>query len=437
MLGYRLLPEEKIAALEKNEKLLRQQIKAAIRFINEVTEGNTNAQYEYDDENDELRKSLLKMQQSLNAYRAVELQNQWESVGLSKINDLLRIQYDSIQEFSVAVITELVRYLNANQAGLFVANEDEQGNVFLELTACYAYNRRKYLDKIIKPGQGLLGQVYLEKEYLYITDAPDKYVTITSGLGEATAKSLLIVPVKNNDIVSGVIEIASFNTFKPYEIDFVNKVGSSIAVVLASIKSATHTQKLLQAYKEQNENIRAQEEELRQNLEELQATQEKQREIEQELRKSKELIEQKLKEQDLQAEKMVEHMDKFRKVLIEVLNELPQKIFLKDSEGRFVLVNNAVAAAHHTTPSKLLGTSDFDHFPPEEAQSYRNAEIEIIKSGKKKIYEHEEKISGERKILRTMKMPFYIHHLDQMGLLGIQTDITELVELKNKINNPA
>ncbi len=139
----------------------------------------------------------------------------------------------------------------------------------------YSENREAQIkEKRIEIGEGLVGQAVLEKEYIYLTNVPDNYVSITSGLGQANPKSVLIIPLKSDEKVLGVMEFASFKIFNEYEIEFLEKVGENIVASIISAQINEKTSYLLEQSQQQTEEMRAQEEEMRQNMEELQATQE-------------------------------------------------------------------------------------------------------------------------------------------------------------------
>lgn len=232
----------------------------------------------------ELQDHLRKLEVS----QQEEQQRNWASQGFTQFASILRRNED-LKQLSDELLKELTKYLSANQGALYVV-EGEKEELRLELKACYAYSRKKYIEKSILPGEGLVGQSYLEQDTIYISDVPKGYTHITSGLGDATPANILIVPLIANDKVEGVLEFASFATFPAHVTAFVEKLGIDIAATLSISRINSLTRRLLEESREQTEQMRSQEEEMRQNMEELAATQEEMQRKEQEyLRRIQEL----------------------------------------------------------------------------------------------------------------------------------------------------
>ena len=219
---------------------------------------------------DELKNNLKKIEEG----RIADQQRRWSSEGMAELGEILRKDYAELQALYDAVITKVVKYMGANQGGLFVVESNEQGNEVLELKACYAYDRKKYVNKTIEKGEGLTGQCWIEQDEIYITEIPAQYVHITSGLGEATPNALYLSPLKVNDQIVGVLELASFTKLEDHQRALVQEMTELIAGHILSAKTNTQTRELLIKTQQMTEEMRAQEEEMRQNMEELQATQE-------------------------------------------------------------------------------------------------------------------------------------------------------------------
>ncbi len=220
--------------------------------------------------------SIHEMRENLQSIARENTERNWLNEGYAKFAEILRNTSRDREIFYETVIAELVRYLSVNQGGIFVVNHESGDNVsIMELKASYAYQRKKFLVRKIHKEEGLVGQAWREKDIVYVTDVPDEYADITSGLGQSKPKSILIVPLITNDEVLGVLELASFEEFPSYKKTFVDKVGESIATTIARLKVDMETQRLLDESQYMAERMKAQEEEMVQSMEELVTTQEK------------------------------------------------------------------------------------------------------------------------------------------------------------------
>jgi PAS domain S-box-containing protein len=285
---------------EAIEKML-DGLKKKVEFAENIGKGNYDTDFQLLSEEDTMGEALIQMRNNLKQAADDDRKRNWATEGLAKFADILQSRNDNLSELSDNIISNLVKYMGANQGALFLINDDNEQDSFIELVACYAYNRKKYLNKRIELGEGMTGQCVLERDTIYMSDIPDDYLRITSGLGDALPRNLLIVPLKINENIFGVVEIASFETIEPYQVDFVEKLGESIASTISSVKINSRTKRLLEETQMQAEQMRAQEEEMRQNMEELSATQE---EMHRAQRRSEEALqEMKAKERDLYAMK--------------------------------------------------------------------------------------------------------------------------------------
>mgnify|MGYP000462906095 CR=1 FL=1 len=250
-------------------------------FIEQLRAGNTEMDYDLRDAGDVTGKALIDLRDSIKKNKEEEQirkkedqQRSWINEGLANFSDILRKEVNNLESLSTQLISNLVKYVNANQGGFFILNDDNPEHKYFQMTACFAYDRKKFSDKNIEWGEGLIGTAAEEKSTIYIEEVPQTYVNITSGLGKATPKSLLIVPLKINEEVHGIIELASFDSFKKYEIEFIEKVAETIASVIANVKINERTARLLAESREQALILKQNEETMRQNMEELQTAQE-------------------------------------------------------------------------------------------------------------------------------------------------------------------
>jgi putative methionine-R-sulfoxide reductase with GAF domain len=259
---------------------LTSSLQTAAAFVSQVAQNNLNVGWHGLTEAnkplnaDNLAGNLMHMRDQLRAIDAKEKERGWATEGQAQIGDILSTENAELAQLAYSIVSTLVKYLGANQGGLFVVNGGVgHQQVDLTLAACYAYGEKRLAERTLQPGESLVGQAYLEKATMHIGDLPEHYSPIASGLGQASPRTLLIVPLKLNQEVFGVIELASLGTFAPYQVAFVESISENIAATLANVQNAERNRQMLHEAQVMTEQLRSQEEEMRQNMEELMATQ--------------------------------------------------------------------------------------------------------------------------------------------------------------------
>ena len=249
-------------------------------FINSLLKDKFDATLEIKNDEDLIGHALLKLKDKMHATKQEQLKYNKENTdrryineGLAKFGDILRVNSHNTTLLAEALIKELTRYMGALQGVLFYSGENEDDTT-LHLAAAFAYERKRFLEKTIKKGEGLIGTCAIEKKSIQIDEIPDGYVTLKSGLGDTPPNHLLLLPVVNEDQLVGVIEIASLKAFSQIDIELAENIASNLASTLINTRINSKTSELLTKSQEQAAEMAEQEEEMRQNMEELKATQE-------------------------------------------------------------------------------------------------------------------------------------------------------------------
>lgn len=267
-----------ISKINNSINVINKNLDKTAEFISAIAKGNFEYKYDSVSENDKIGNSLVELKKNLEQAKELELKRKeederqnWATIGTAKFSEIIREHSDNLEDLSYAIVSDLVNYIGANQGGLFVVNVNNNNEKYIELLASYAFSRRKMLTKKIPWGVGLVGRCILEKETVFMTKIPEKYLSISSGLGEENPASLLIVPLIFHEEVFGVVELASFTEIKQYKIDLVEHISESIASAISMVKINVRTAELLRESKIKTEQTASQEEEIRQNIEEMQA----------------------------------------------------------------------------------------------------------------------------------------------------------------------
>lgn len=342
------------------------------KFAREIGMGKLDAQFSLLGEKDILGKALLEMQKSLISAKDAEFKRKeeekqqiWATQGMAMFGEVLRQHNDNLNELSYLIIKNLATYTNSIQGGIFILNDNDQDNPTLDMSACFAYDRRKFMEKSVLPNEGLIGRCFIEGKTIFMKEVPKNYIKITSGLGEESPRNIILVPLKVNDDVLGVIEMATFHSYEKYQIEFIEKIATSIASTLSSVRINIRTAELLARTQQQAEEMKAQEEEMRQNMEELHATQEE--------------MERKRQEQEAIQEQLRED----KSILSSLLQNSPDLIYQKDTEGRYVRLSNSMLKLLNTVSTDdAIGLTDFDLLSSDQARIVSSYDSDVMRSQK-------------------------------------------------------
>src|ERR671938_228126 len=190
-------------------------------------------------------------------------------------------------------MSELTPTVNAQHGAFFLADTDAEEGVSdaeLQLVASYGYRRRKNVSNHFKPGESLVGQAALEKKPILITEPPDDYIHIASGLGEATPRNIIVMPVSFEEQVLGVIELASFEPFDEVQQRFLDQLMETIGIALSTIIANQRTEQLLLQSQQLTGELQSQSEELQAQQDELKRSNAELEEQAKSLKASEELL---------------------------------------------------------------------------------------------------------------------------------------------------
>lgn len=271
--------KDELKPVYEHLNVLKLKYRNLIEFIHKLTAGKYNAEIEEINQESKLDSGLIELRNKLaqgekeaKLASQAEERRKWAIEGQTKFNEILRVSASNVQELADAVIKNLVIFINAAQGGLFLkeGKDEEERNNRLNLLSAFAYDRKKFFTKKIQIGSGLVGMAALERNTVWLDKIPRDYMEVESGLGEAPPRSLLIVPLKTEAELLGIIEIASLNKFKKEEVEFIEDLAQNIAATIQSAKVSERTSELLNESRKKSEELASRDSEMRQTIKELQ-----------------------------------------------------------------------------------------------------------------------------------------------------------------------
>src|SRR5690606_14727204 len=215
-----------------------------------------------------LKDNINQMIRTLAETTRVNQEQDWLKTNLAHFTRMLQGQRDLLT-VSEQVLSELAPVVEAQHGAFYVSEKGEDETIVLKLFASYAFNERKHVANEFRLGQGLVGQAARERKRISVSEVPEDYIKIGSALGEATPRSIVVVPIQYEGSVKGVIELASFREFNDIQLAFLDQLLESLGIVVATIEATMRTDELLRQSQSMAEELQTQQEELQQTNEEL------------------------------------------------------------------------------------------------------------------------------------------------------------------------
>ena len=272
---------------------LTTQLRAISEVSQAVTQGDLTRTIAVEAEGEvaELKDTINQMIDNLAETTRVNNEQDWLNSNMARFTGMLQGERD-LETVSRLIMSELTPLVGSQHGAFFMMESpDGEGDDFeLRLIATYGYKQRKNVPNRFKIGEALVGQAALEQKPILITQAPDDYVRISSGLGEGAPVNVIVLPVLFEDQVLAVVELASFQRFSSVQQSFLEQLAESIGVVLNTIQANMRTEELLVQSQDLTQELQSQSEELQAQQEELQQTNKELEEQAASLKASEELL---------------------------------------------------------------------------------------------------------------------------------------------------
>jgi len=422
--------------LTENVNQLAQNLTTQVRAISEVASAVTKGdltrtiRVEAKGEVEELKDTINQMIANLKETTLLNQEQDWLKSNLAKFTQMLQGQKD-LNTVTRRILSELARVVNAQRGMFYILEQDEKPH--LRLFATYAGQHDFSLDRQIALGEGLVGQVALEKERILLSNVPKDYIRITSGLGDATPLNLIVLPVLFEKEIKAVIELASFETFNETHLDFLGQLTESIGIVLNTIETNSRTEHLLEQSTSLADELRRANEELQDKAHLLVKQKEEVENKNKEVEEARRSLEEKAEQLTLTSKYKSEFLANMSHELRTPLNSLlilAQQLY-ENSEGNLSEKQVRYAKTIHSCGDDLIQLIN-DILDLSKIESgYISADFTLVRLGEiMSFVETTFKHISESKSLR------FVIDLDRSLPNQIKTDIQRLNQiLKNLLSN--
>ena len=233
---------------------LTTQVRAISEVANAVTAGDLTRTIDVGAQGEvlSLKDTINQMIANLCDTTQANNEQDWLKTNLAKFAQMMQGQR-SLESLAQLVISELTPLVRGQVGTFFIAEEGRQKRPScLRLLSSYAHRSTEAHEETMAFGVGLAGQCAVEKKLIVVDAVPANYLAIQSSLGTAPPRYILLLPIIFEGRIKGVIELASFECFRPIHITFLEQLSLSIGVVLNMISASARTEELLVELKGSN-----------------------------------------------------------------------------------------------------------------------------------------------------------------------------------------
>ena len=370
-----------------------------ISYSKKVANGDFSSKLSPKSENDDLSISLNLMAARLEETKIKNDRERWLQNGISGLDDQMRGNF-LVRELSDKIISYLTNFLEVEIGAVYVYDEVLE---HLELTGSTGLNTAE-IKEIINPGEGLIGKAALDNS-LQIINTKNKFHKIYSATGEIIPEKIYLLPMRYDNRMQAVIELAPVNELSELKIEFLKVTTDRISVNLGAAVARYRRKELLDKTLEQAEKLNASEEQLRKELAENMRIQ--------------------------------EILSREKALLDAMLHTLPDYVYFKDINSKFLRISESMVHLFGVnTTAEIIGKSDFEFHPPQDAKRYFDEEQEIISKGEGFIDEVRKGIDENNHEIWTSvtKLPMYDDTGKCIGTFGISKEITKIKKLEIEVS---
>ncbi|HEX4060932.1 MAG TPA: HAMP domain-containing protein [Streptosporangiaceae bacterium] len=265
---------------------LTTQVRAIAAVASAVAEGDLTQSISVEARGEvaELKDNINLMVANLRETTSANRQQDWMNTNLARVSSLMQGHRDLLQVARL-IMSELTPVTSAQYGAFYLSAQQEepgassgqhQGEVEQEFTRIATYGFRRGGISHFALGEGLAGQAALERKRILIQDAPPGYLTVGSGLGEASPVSVVVLPITFEGRVLGVLELASLHHFEAVHLAFFDQFVPTLGVTINTIMANSRTEALLEQsqrlttqLQERSDELQRQQAELRRSNAEL------------------------------------------------------------------------------------------------------------------------------------------------------------------------